>query len=96
MGVILIRKIPALANLSPSDIDEPGVFQKLKSKIKHSGTIKPFSGELLLQKVLTKIRILTLRTENKTGNWLGKLRQRSLKKKKTFSGDYWKKLKRRK
>lgn len=97
IGVILIKKIPILAALPPKVIREPGVFRRVKDKVKNNGTLKTFSsGELLLQRILSKFRILTLRTENKTSTWLGKLRQRSLKKKKTFSDDYWRKLKKRK
>lgn len=92
MGVILIRKAPVLAKLSPVEIAGPGISQRLKEKVKTNGFLRTFSGEILLQKILSKIRVLTLKTENKTGNWLGKLRQRSLKKKKKFSDDYWKKL----
>lgn len=96
MGVILIKKIPILAALPPQAIKRPGVFRRVKDKVKNNGTLKTFSsGELLLQRILSKFRILTLRTENKTGTWLEKLRQRSIKKKRAFSNDYWKKLKKR-
>ncbi len=96
MSVIIIRKIPVLAELSTQEIKEEGTLEKLKEKIKNNGTIKSFSGEILLQKILSKIRILTLKTENKTGAWLAKLRQKSIEKKNRFSEDYWQKLKRRK
>lgn len=92
MAVILFRKIPLLTELSPEEIKEPGAFGKIKEKIKNNGTLKSFSGELLLQKLLSKIRILTLKTDKKTDSWLTKLRQRSLEKKKKFSDDYWKRI----
>jgi hypothetical protein len=96
MGVILFRKIPVLSELPPQAIKGPGVFRRVRDKVKSNGTLKTFSsGELLLQRILSKFRILSLRTENKTSTWLGKLRQRSLNKKKTFPDDYWKKLKKR-
>ena len=94
MGVILFRRIPVLAELSLPEIKKPGVLEKLREKIKNNGTLKPISGELLLQRILSKIRILTLRTDKKTNTWLKKLQQRSLKKKSKFSNDYWKKIRR--
>ena len=90
MGVILVRKIPVLAKTSVKA--GPGVLGKLKERVKSNGTLKGFSGETLLLKILSRVRVLTLKTENKTGSWLGKLRQRSLEKKRKFSDDYWKKL----
>lgn len=96
MIVIVIRKLPVLSGLSPQTVKEPGTLEKIKKKIKNNGTFKSFSGEILLQKALSKIRIITLKTENKTGDWLAKLRQKSIEKKNRFSEDYWQKLKRRK
>ncbi len=94
---IIIRKIPILVELSPQEIENPGIFWKLKNKIKVNGFLEFFSSkEILLQRILSKFRILTLKTENKTGSWLNKLRQRSLEKKKCFPDDYWKGLKRKK
>ena len=95
MGIIIIRKIPVLAELSPQEI-EPKDFKKLREKIKNNRTLKFFSGELLLQKILSGIKALTLRTENKTSAWLANSRQRYLDKKDKFSDDYWKRVKRRK
>lgn len=92
MAIILLWKIPVLAELSPKEIKGPGVFGVIKNKIENKELLKTFSGEILLQKILSKFRILTLKTENKTNTWLGKLRQRSLGKKKKFSDDYWKKI----
>ena len=95
MAVIIFRKIPVLAKLSPEEIKEAGALRKITRKIKDNGTFKSFSGELVLQKVLSKIRIITLKTDNKTGIWLAKLRQRTLKKKNKFLDDYWQKVKKR-
>lgn len=91
MGVIIVRKIPVLAELSAQEIG-PSSLRNLKKKIRDGRTFKSFSKEILLQKMLSKIRILTLKTENKTGTWLEKLRQKSGKKKSNFSDDYWKKI----
>jgi len=93
VAVVIFRKIPVLVGLPLQEIEKSMVLGELKDKIRNNGTLKSFSGEILLQKLLSKIRVLTLKTDKKTDSWLIKLRQRSLEKKKKFSADYWKKLK---
>jgi len=93
MGIIMMRKIPVLTELSAEKIGRPRVLEGIKKKVKKSNLLKVFSGEVLLQKTLSKIRVLTLKTDNKTSAWLSKLRQKSIKKKEGFSDDYWKKIK---
>ena len=96
MSVIIVRKIPVLAELAPEEISSLGTLAKIKKKIKNSGTLKYISSGMLLQKVLSKIRVLTLKADNKTGTWLMKLRQKTLESKNKFSDDYWKKIRRKK
>lgn len=93
MGIILFRKIPILTELSLQET-EPGKLKKFRKKIKNSRTLKFFSAELLLQKALSRIKVLTSRTESKTSAWLANSHQRALKKKDKFSNDYWRKIKR--
>ncbi len=89
--VILIRKVPVLAELS---IQESRKKTKKKTD-NNNKLIGEASIEILLQKLLSRIRITTLKIENKTSNWLSKLRQKSLEKK-NFSDNYWQKLIKRK
>jgi len=98
MGVILIKKIPILAELS---VDNDYSFLNKKRRVlwkKINGVvnrkIKTFSGEIILQKILSKIRITSLKIENKTNSWLYKLRKKSLRKKESkLSDEYWEKIK---
>jgi len=93
MGVIVIKKIPVLVELPEVEIKRPRIFRRLGHKIKNNGTVKSFSSkELLMQKMLSKFRILTLKTDKKTSNLLAKLRQKSIENKKKFSEDYWKRI----
>lgn len=94
MALIVFRKIPVLVGLNPQEITtRSSILRRLKQGIKKNGLVKTFpSSELLLHKVLSKFRILTLKTETKTSAWLAELRQRSIEKKKKFKDDYWKKL----
>ena len=95
MAIIIIRKIPILAELPIQEVKRPKVLKIIKEKIKINGKVKLFSGDILLQKMLSNIRILTLKTDSKTSDWLAKLRQKSIKKKNSFSDDYWQKLKKK-
>lgn len=81
--VVIRRKIPVLANL---------VVEEIEPKIKLNGS---FSLKRFLKRTLSKFRIITLKTENKTSNLLFKLRQKSIEEKNKFSEDYWKKVKRK-
>lgn len=93
--VILIRKIPVLAELPVDNTKKTGFLEKIKNKMGDRKILNGFSSEILLQKLLSKIRITTLKIENKTSNWLSKLRQKSLEKK-NFSDNYWQKIIKRK
>lgn len=104
--IMMLIKVPLLVELVPK---EGGInlFEKINKKIKVHGFLKFFSGELLLHKILSKFKVFTIRTENKTSSLLINLRQKSIEKKNgsnndnnignsKFSGDYWKKVKRKK
>jgi len=82
MGVILYRKIPEISELPKisAEFSLKEKLLKLKEKIKILNPFKSFSGEVFLQKILSKIRILILKTDSKTFSWLQKLRERSKRK----------------
>ena len=95
MLTIIFRKIPILVEL-PEIAEKPllgNFWQKLKEKIKNLPPFKSFSSEVFIQKLLSKIRILTLRIENKIANYLQKLREKGKKKN---LDSYWQKLKKSK
>jgi len=95
MSVIILRKIPVLAKLQTQETENLKILETIKGKIKAVKGNSSFSGNILLQKMLSKIRVLILRTDSKTSAWLVNLRQKSLKNKKNFSDDYWEKIKRK-
>lgn len=94
IGVILFRKIPVLVELSveTQKAEEP-FLPGLINKIKFFRFIKSISLENILQKFLSRIRILTLKAENKISGWLQKLRKKSQKKKEIENDNYWEELK---
>ena len=97
MAVILLRKMPVLGKLPERDFAfGNSLVCGLRGGLKKMPVIKGFSYELYLQKVLSKIRVLTLKTENKTGSWLERLRQKNCKKNHTNNDGYWDTLKKAK
>jgi hypothetical protein len=92
--LILFRKIPVLVELP--EITADSYIKKLmvnfKNRIKNLSIFKTFSLEIFLQKIISKFRVLTLKTERKTYNWLQKLRERA-KRKRMINDNYWQDLK---
>jgi hypothetical protein len=96
-GILLIvfRKIPVLASLpGDSPAGEP-LAVRLRRQVGSLPGSDVFDYEVHLQKVLSRVRVLTLRTEQKTGTWLEKLRQKS-NQKKNGKDNYWEELKKAK
>lgn len=96
LGIIIfiLRKIPILVNLSET-INKPSgdnSFLKLKNRFQNTFNLNSFSFEIFLHKIISQIRILSLKTDSKTFNWLQKLREKS-QKKKLENGNYWEELK---
>ncbi|KPJ71643.1 hypothetical protein AMJ50_01410 [Parcubacteria bacterium DG_74_3] len=89
MGGILYRKIPLLIKLTEISQKKEDLFLRLKKKVQKKVPFQRFSYEIFLQKLLSKIRILTLKTENKTSLWLQELRERAKEKKGVEKDNYW-------
>lgn len=94
IGFILLRKIPLLVELPETDLPKGSIVSVIKKGLKKIPGTKKFDYELYLQKTLSKIRVLTLKTESKTGSWLERLR----KKRNGHNHDdgYWEELKKAK
>ena len=94
MAIIITKKAPAFSELP--QISEP-TFKELilqfKEKVKNSNAMKGLSSEMLPQKVLSKIRVLSLKIDNKTSNLLQKLREKNKDKKiKEVEDNHWKEV----
>ena len=72
-----------------------GLFERLKGSalVKKLTPSKKFSLEMLLQKILSKVRVLVLKIDHKTSNWLQTLRERAKKRSSLEKDNYWKKFK---
>jgi len=93
LGGIVFRKIPALSSLPESSTKTEDLGLKIKEKIKQIRFLENFSYELFLQKFLTKVRILSLKTDTKTFDWIQRLRENAQKKKIGENANYWKEIK---
>lgn len=96
MGMVLIRKIPVLKELEIPPKTGIGFFSLTRERIKKAFVSKPrmfFKSDfwnIFFQKILSKIRVLSLKTETKTGHLLEKMRERTRKRKE--SKKYWEKI----
>jgi hypothetical protein len=88
MFFIFFRKVPLILVF---EFPKESAISKFKKKIGELNPFKNFSFEVFLQKWIAKIRILSLKVDNLTFNWLKKLRERQKKKEK--KDDYWEKIK---
>ena len=97
IGFILYRKMPLLVGLPETSGDfQKVVVSKIKEKTKGLPGLKDFSYELYLQKLLSKFRVLSLKTEHKTGSWLEHLRQKNVQNNGSNKDNYWEELKKAK
>lgn len=94
---VVTRKFPELLKVSDRKIrkKEINLIAKFQGKAKAFLSWKGFSYDLFLQKLLSRIRILTLKTDNQTVNWLQKLREKTQNKLKEGS-NYWEEIKKSK
>ena len=100
MAVLLFRKIPILVKLpgvsGGRQKQEEALALKIKRKVEKIPGIKNFSYEKYLQKILSRVHVLTLKTDNKTSGWLERLRRRTNRKDDHNNDDYWDELKKAK
>jgi len=81
---MIVRKIPALVALDASDKSMKGHFLKLKKKIQEVNPFKGTKPEIFLQKILSKVRVLSLKADNKATDLIHILHKRVEKKNNFF------------
>ena len=93
--IIIFRKVPHILALPIKEADASKIssLSQLKNKLKNSVSVDSVSIENLLQKILSKARVFTMKTENKTATWLESLRQRSKNKNEVHDDKYWEGIK---
>ncbi len=90
---LISRKLPALA-----DLPEAPAMPASRENLIDIKEGKPFSKNIslnnVLQRFLARIRILILKTDNKTSTWLTRLREKSRHKNQAAEEDnYWQEIK---
>ncbi|MDD5144876.1 MAG: hypothetical protein PHW72_02030 [Candidatus Pacebacteria bacterium] len=93
IGAIVRRKMSLLIDLPDKGSKAIVDLKELAFRIKEKFLLNNFSHEILLQKILSKVRVLTLRTDIKTSNWLQKLREKRQKDKFGENDNYWQEVK---
>lgn len=91
IGLIIYRKLPFLLE-PPEVLASHSDRRNFLSGVRGPKIFKGFCFEILLQKILSKARILILKTDNKTFSWLQKLKEKSQKKKFDANDNYWEKV----
>lgn len=91
---LFFKKKPLLETLPIQE--KESYFSQLKKRTIKFNPFKKFSIEIFLQKILAKIRIISLKIDNLTFNWLKKLRERYQEKKKKVKDNYWDEIKKAK
>jgi len=90
---LFVRKIPVLISLPEEEFESftKKFFRKTKEKIKEIKIFQRSFWDLLLEKNLQKIRILSLKIDSKIFNWLKKKKEKEIKEKR--EENYWDKIK---
>jgi len=88
----LVKK---LVHILKTSAKAKNLFERIKESalVKKLTPSKKFSFEILLQKILSKVRVLVLKIDHKTSTWLQALRERAKKRNSLEKDNYWKKLK---
>jgi len=95
IGIVIsiYRKIPVLAEYAPQISKTDGLLTRIKAKINDKVAVKAInSKEAILLKLLSKSRVMVLKTEHQIGCWLNTLRQNSIEKERCFKENYWEKI----
>jgi hypothetical protein len=90
LATILFRKIPLL--LEFPETSSSLSWKAILARAKNLSSLNKGSFETFLQKILSKVRVVTLKTDNKTSSWLQRLRERSAKKRFEEEDNYWEKI----
>jgi hypothetical protein len=94
LSVLIFKKVPALKVMPEPEaiFFKKELKKKIKEKTKEVIKERSNSFEAGLHKLLSKIRILSLKIDKKMSDWITKLRERSLERTKGLD-NYWKEIK---
>jgi len=90
---LILRKVPELKEMPEPELSflKKDLRKKIREKTKEVLKENTHTLEGILHKVLSKIRILSLKVDKKVSDWITKLRSRSLMRNKNLD-NYWKEI----
>ncbi len=90
---LFLKKIPVLVSLPEEEFESftKRVFRKTKDKIREIRIFKRTFWDLLLEKNLRKIRILSLKIDSSIFNWLKKRKEKEIEEREREE-NYWDKI----
>ncbi len=94
LGKIIFSKMPDLVEL-PENLEleeKENPFVRIRKWIDSKNPLRNFDYVDFLSKILKKIRVLFLKTDNKIFGWSQRLKENSQKKKIREEEDYWDKI----
>lgn len=98
VGLILFKKVQIIAGMPEAELSKISLVSTFKDEVRKGLRKIPgaekFDYELYLQKMLSKVRVITLKAEGKTENWLERLRKR--RNGHNHDSSYWEELKKAK
>lgn len=96
IGAIIARKIPLLVEVPEEEIEDFSFKTPFLIIIRKAKKSKIFAFDLILQKLLSKVRVIALRFDKRTEEQLRKLRERSKRRQEIEGDDYWQELRKTK
>ncbi|MFA5086440.1 MAG: hypothetical protein WC468_02545 [Candidatus Paceibacterota bacterium] len=92
LTALVLRKVPEVKAMPEPEIFKKELRKKIKDKTKEVLKERSNTLESLLHKLLSRIRILSLKVDKKVSDWIVKLRTRSVERTKGID-TYWKEIK---
>ena len=84
LAIMIVRKIPALVALDVPKRSKEGYLLRLKKRAQEVNPFKGTKPEIFLQKILSKVRVLSLKADNKATDLIHILHKRVEKKNNFF------------
>ncbi len=97
IGILLKKKIPLLLQFPREENKNLAYYvgQATERAKEYPAVSQILTPELLLQRVLSKIRVWSLKVESRASSELETLRKRALEKKEKLSENYWAQIRKR-
>jgi len=95
LAIIILKAVPQLKEMPEPEFVfiRKDLRKKIRDKTKEVLKENSNNLESVLHKILSRIRIVSLRVDKRVSDWILKLRSRSLERTKEGLDNYWKEIK---